>query len=122
MPTITINGCPYCNFNFWMETWTQGTNKCSKCGQEFFVEWKASGDLIASKENPYKDQAKEETTFVKELEHTINRYSQENGSNTPDFVLAEFLQDCLNAWNKACRRREEWYGVAHLPGGTQTPK
>ena len=56
-------------------------------------------------------------TFERELETLINRYSQENGSNTPDFILAQFLLGCLAAWNAAVQRREEWYGrggVAHV--------
>src|SRR5439155_8608840 len=37
----------------------------------------------------------------KEIETSINRTSAENGSNTPDFILAEFLTDCLAAFDKA---------------------
>ena len=47
----------------------------------------------------------------KEVEHAINRCSAENGSNTPDFILAEFLTDCLAAFDKASRSREKWYGA-----------
>ncbi len=50
------------------------------------------------------------TEFVKELEDCINRHSQENASNTPDFILAEFLGNCLKAWNEAVQRRETWHG------------
>ena len=46
----------------------------------------------------------------KEIETSINRVSAENGSNTPDFILAEFLTDCLAAFDKASRAREKWYG------------
>jgi hypothetical protein len=49
-------------------------------------------------------------TFEQELEALINRYSQENLSNTPDFILAEFLLLCLVAWNHATTERERWYG------------
>ena len=48
--------------------------------------------------------------FRKELEHAINRCSQENGSDTPDFILAAYLEDCLNAFDKATRSRSAWYG------------
>jgi len=51
-----------------------------------------------------------EARFRKELEHLINRHSRENGSDTPDFILAEFLADCLAAWDKNLTRREQWYG------------
>ena len=48
--------------------------------------------------------------FRKEIENAINRASRENGSNTPDFILAEYLEDCLNAFDKALTRRSKWYG------------
>lgn len=48
--------------------------------------------------------------FAKELESLINRYSQENESDTPDFILAGFLRDCLSAWNRSTKDRERWYG------------
>ena len=49
-------------------------------------------------------------TFRKELEEVINRHSMENGSNTPDFILAEYLDDCLQNFDKTSRAREKWYG------------
>jgi hypothetical protein len=52
----------------------------------------------------------------KKLEEAINMVSAENGSNTPDFVLAEYLTDCLAAFDKAVKRRESWYGVNMYPG------
>lgn len=45
-----------------------------------------------------------------ELASTLNRHSQENGSNTPDFLLARFLLGCLKSYNEAVRARESWYG------------
>lgn len=45
------------------------------------------------------------------IEHAINVTSSENGSNTPDFILAEYLVDCLAAFDKATNRRDEWKGV-----------
>ena len=47
-----------------------------------------------------------------EIRGILNRYSQENASNTPDFILAQYLIDALNAWNKATQEREKWYGRA----------
>ena len=49
-------------------------------------------------------------TFREELEHAINRTSQENGSNTPDFILAEYLEACLRAFDATVTAREKWYG------------
>lgn len=43
------------------------------------------------------------------IREAINRASAENGSNTPDFILAEFLDNCLFAFDIAAARRDEWY-------------
>jgi hypothetical protein len=48
--------------------------------------------------------------FRNKLEHIINAESRENGSDTPDFLLADYLVDCLAAYDKAVRAREKWYG------------
>lgn len=45
-----------------------------------------------------------------EIRAAINRVSAENGSNTPDFILAQFLTSCLQAFDTASRAREKWYG------------
>lgn len=67
--------------------------------------------------------------FEKELTNLINCYSLENGSDTPDFILAKYLVGCLQAFNHsakdqatqahadimeevfsiACARRTAWY-------------
>ena len=49
-------------------------------------------------------------SFEKNLEQLLNKFSQENGSNTPDFILARYLMACLEAFNSAVLRRESWYG------------
>jgi hypothetical protein len=48
--------------------------------------------------------------FITELRDLLNRHSMENGSDTPDFILAQYLTDCLLAWNRATKRREDWCG------------
>jgi len=49
-----------------------------------------------------------------DLEHALasalNRDSAENASNTPDWILAQFLLGCLAAWNQGVQQRETWYG------------
>ena len=45
------------------------------------------------------------TVFQGELQRLINRHSLENGSNTPDFVLALYLRRCLEAFDEATKRR-----------------
>ena len=48
--------------------------------------------------------------FKTELEGLINRYSMENGSDTPDFMLAHYLQGCLDLFDETVASREQWYG------------
>jgi hypothetical protein len=56
--------------------------------------------------------------FRDELETLINRHSVENGSNTPDFMLAGFLNSCLDAFDHTVRERDKWYGVHLCPGNS----
>lgn len=52
----------------------------------------------------------------------LNRHSAENGSNTPDFILGQYLVDCLKAFDKATNAREKWYGRPnHGPGVVGPP-
>jgi len=48
--------------------------------------------------------------FEKELERLLNKYSKENDSNTPDFILASYLKNCLENFGQTIQRREKWYG------------
>jgi hypothetical protein len=58
--------------------------------------------------------------FENELATLINRYSKENESNTPDFILARYMSDCLEAFTKASRNRESWYGKSLSIGSGET--
>lgn len=51
----------------------------------------------------------EYTEFQKELETLINRHSKENESDTPDFILAQYIQNSLYAFTTAIVQREKWY-------------
>lgn len=52
--------------------------------------------------------------FRADLAILLNRHSMENGSDTPDFILAAYLTDCLEAFDKATAHREAWYGRASI--------
>jgi len=54
-----------------------------------------------------------ESDLKKKIADVINCLSRENDSNTPDFLLAEFMESCLGAFELASNKREGWYGV-HL--------
>jgi hypothetical protein len=49
------------------------------------------------------------------IRNALNCASRENASDTPDFVLAQYLMDCLKAFEAATTARERWYG--RLPSG-----
>lgn len=61
------------------------------------------------------------TCIEDELRALLNRRCLENGSDTPDFILAEYLAACLAAFDAATNRREAWYGrresTCELRGG-----
>jgi hypothetical protein len=55
-------------------------------------------------------------TFTEELQHLLNMHCVENESNTPDFILAQYLRNCLDAWLEATRARDSWYDITPRPG------
>ncbi len=48
--------------------------------------------------------------FKENLRDLCNKHSIENGSDTPDYILAMYIMDCLAAFNKATCYREAHYG------------
>ena len=52
--------------------------------------------------------------FRKELEVLVNKFSLENNSNTPDFILAEYLEQSLKAFDLAVTKRSLWYNEKTL--------
>jgi dsDNA-binding SOS-regulon protein len=55
--------------------------------------------------------------FTKDLAKLISQYRLENDSDTPDYILALYLSQCLDAFSCAIRTREKWYGRQYLKGG-----
>jgi hypothetical protein len=64
---------------------------------------------------------KDKTEFQIKLEKLLNCCSLECESDTPDFILAEYLKDCLESYNKALQRREQWYGRSVMWSGDGLP-
>lgn len=48
-------------------------------------------------------------SFLKELEQLLNRYSIEKYSDTHDFLLAEYLSNCLKVFEIAVKKRDLLY-------------
>jgi hypothetical protein len=51
-----------------------------------------------------------ESELEKELGHLLNRYSAENESGTPDFILAMYLNSQLALFNQTIKDRAAWRG------------
>jgi hypothetical protein len=51
----------------------------------------------------------EENSFRKDLEKLINTHSKDNCTNTPDFLLANFLISCMDAFDLTVRKRDDWF-------------
>lgn len=47
-----------------------------------------------------------------ELTLALNRRNAENESDTPDYILGEFLSGVLEEFNRAVRERDKWWGFA----------
>ena len=54
----------------------------------------------------------------KDIQHAINCCCAENDSNTPDWILAQYLIGALAAFNTAVQQRESWYGRDPRPSLT----
>lgn len=72
--------------------------------------------LIFAKGGEMSDMKRAE--FVERIRTAINCLSMENGSNTPDFLLAEYLCGCLETFDRAVVMRDKWYGRG---GDSKTP-
>jgi len=46
----------------------------------------------------------------KDLTSLLNNHSLESRSDTPDYMLADFMLGCLNVYENTIERRERWFG------------
>lgn len=56
------------------------------------------------------DEMAESRDFQRDLSSLINRWSAEEFSGTPDFILAQFLESVLGDFNEALKARADWRG------------
>lgn len=97
------------------DTWFY-ENKVDKSG---FITLSESGAPTYHREHPDNkidppedvscETIEPEKTFERELTVLINKHSLENGSNTPDMILAKYLLNCLSVFNIATKERSTWY-------------
>lgn len=73
------------------------------------AQLKAIARMIPSRQSHSDDQTFKDSPLYKELQALLNRYSVENVSDTPDFILAGFLLRQLDVFNDALNARRAWY-------------
>lgn len=44
-----------------------------------------------------------------DLDQILSEYHQDNNSQTPGFILARYVTDCLKAFDRATRKRTKWF-------------
>ena len=62
-------------------------------------------------------EACNEDNLQRELGALLNKYNRESYSNTPDFILAQYVMGCTKAFDEAVVARADWYGRHDAPGG-----
>lgn len=60
--------------------------------------------------------------FQEKLEELIKNVNEEKESDTPDFILSEYLIDCLEAFNKAVNSRSTWYRTPSVTAADGTSR
>lgn len=77
--------------------------------ESFNAGWAIARDYFSpTNDSPDEPTNEIPTTFKKELENIINKYSRENNSDTPDFILASYMEKALQAFEETVRMRQEW--------------
>ena len=85
----------------------------SKVNPRFVVQQTEITDDAKVEHDPATLEPKRD--FPRELASLLNRHCIENNSNTPDFLLAEYLIGCLESYQKITNQREKWYGLKLHP-------
>lgn len=71
-------------------------------------------DALKGRSMTLKAPKENEMNFKRELTELINKHSKENDSNTPDFLLADYIEVCMDNFAKAMKARDTWYGHSIL--------
>jgi hypothetical protein len=71
----------------------------------------------AKKEKPVANDIQKRNAVLSDLEALVNKHSLENGSGTPDYILATYLWACIETWNASTKTRDRWWGFDAKIGG-----
>ena len=97
-----------------------GPGLCSTCSIEasstLAMLRAEQANLRAESINGNSNETKEHRTLAGDIRRSLNYHTVENESGTPDFILAHYLLQCLNAFQEATKSRAEWRGeTVELP-------
>ena len=90
------------------QSFKHGTITIAEKGTELPFDLGVKGTLFYYPEDYIKM-----SEFRDELTTLINRNSMENGSNTPDFLLAEYLTGCLEIFDTVVTKRDKHFEFEH---------
>jgi hypothetical protein len=93
-----INGHP--------ATLTPDNRKPWRCGDPECEYFEGADDTAYGEDT---DRPLNRDHFRLELAELINKYGLEHESNTPDYIVAEFMVQSLDAFNLAAQQRAKWY-------------
>lgn len=57
----------------------------------------------------FEKEDEDKQAFINDLAGVINKHSMENESNTPDYVLAEYLYNCMISYKTAIMGRNDFF-------------
>ena len=77
---------------------------------QYIKELEAEIERLKGETMEQHEEVTDAEPFQKALERLINKYSKENGSDTPDYLLSVYLMGCLNNFNNVVKQRDEWHG------------
>jgi len=100
-----------------LENYAKTYSMQENCNNNEYMRGIANGFIIADAimkgQNPEYAKTKDITnvaiSFTEGLRKLLNCNANENESNTPDFILAEFLKSCLDIFNSSVIQRDKWY-------------
>jgi hypothetical protein len=93
--------------------------RCNRCERELSFDttcycWECEGKARAEGAGEAVAGSGEES-LLRDIAAALNRHSVENESNTPDFILAEFVRASLDAYASAVRANNQWHAPATPP-------
>lgn len=67
-------------------------------------------ELLNEDAVPSGNVSEREIVLTKKLTMVFEHYGMVEFSETPNPIFAEYIMDCIRAWNKAMQARSKWYG------------